>query len=1005
MRIKIIFLFVILNIIYVNTSKENNDQIQVFLIPHSHSDVGWKQTYNSYYELNVTRVLDNIVATLSKDPTKKFNWAEMVYFERWYSEQTTNIKETVKGLVQDKQLYFVGGGWAQNDEATTDYQAVINQMTLGHQFLLNEFQVKPEIGWQIDPFGPSTLTATLFSLMGFKYHVINRIDERIKYVFNAEQMDIKDSGIMEIEREFEFMWYPSPNNKNLSIFTHVLDHHYSSPFLSIENYLAPMLSYTTGFDFEGPSSQNPPITKDNIKERANLFFQIVQERSALFRHKNLLLPFGGDFRFQNSALEFDNMDRLIEYFNSNPHFGINIKYATLDEYFEAVFNSTAMDQTSNDEPISFPKFSSDDYFVYTQCEYQNYLSSFGTCANYWSGFYSSYAELKQVVRKSDSLLRAAEMLYSLSSSKLANSPFSFDFEDAFGAISRHRNISGILTHHDAVTGTSILAVRKNYMEMLEEVQHQTMLKVMPGAVGFLLANQTIYLDYSCNNTIIDNNPNEGDIYAISFTNSLSWDRYEFVEIEIPESIIVAIYDYDLNPVPSQTVQRMDKNGNWYIYTQIKTPALGISTYFFIITDSSGQIFNKELLYLIEEKIVQKPIISQVIYSNEIAQDSEPITIGNTLFNLNFKFNNYNLLSLNSFDDLQRNELSIPITQNYIEYSSYSDSSYTFRPNGPPVNLKPVNPKYYITNGTLVKIVTIIYTSNCSQSYIVYNSNNTLGQFINEEQYFEIDNIVAAGWNKEVASKFSTNINNNNIFYTSNGLEMMQRQYKVVFGDDEPWSVIAANFFPSINTAQILDQVQTPLPKQLSVLTRQTMGASSQSNGDLELLFVRRSESLGSTLHENMNDISNPLIKVRVLFGDPSNIEQIRTPLSLLLENPLIPVYSAVSDISIDKWTQAYNTLYKPFSESLPYDLHLLTFTKQNSTDSNYFIRLLNIYEVNQGMDSQPIQISINNFFNLFNISNIEETTLSFNSIINIIDDNVSLNPLDLKSFIIQTNKQ
>lgn len=102
-------------------------------------------------------------------------------------------------------------------------------MTLGHQFLFNQFGIKPEIGWQIDPFGPSTLTPTLFKLMGFKYHVINRIDERIKYIFNATEMNIPESGIMTIEREFEFLWYPSSNNPNISIFTHVLDHHYESP--------------------------------------------------------------------------------------------------------------------------------------------------------------------------------------------------------------------------------------------------------------------------------------------------------------------------------------------------------------------------------------------------------------------------------------------------------------------------------------------------------------------------------------------------------------------------------------------------------------------------------------------------------------------------------------------------------------------------------------------------------------------------------------------------------
>ena len=39
--------------------------------------------------------------------------------------------QQVKKLVKGGQLEFINGGWCMNDEAATDYNAIIDQMTLG----------------------------------------------------------------------------------------------------------------------------------------------------------------------------------------------------------------------------------------------------------------------------------------------------------------------------------------------------------------------------------------------------------------------------------------------------------------------------------------------------------------------------------------------------------------------------------------------------------------------------------------------------------------------------------------------------------------------------------------------------------------------------------------------------------------------------------------------------------------------------------------------------------
>lgn len=82
-------------------------------------DVGWLKTVDQYYygsntgqqKASVQYILDTVVEELIKDPARRFVYAEIAYFWRWWNEQTVSMKDIVRNLVSEGRLEFVIGAW------------------------------------------------------------------------------------------------------------------------------------------------------------------------------------------------------------------------------------------------------------------------------------------------------------------------------------------------------------------------------------------------------------------------------------------------------------------------------------------------------------------------------------------------------------------------------------------------------------------------------------------------------------------------------------------------------------------------------------------------------------------------------------------------------------------------------------------------------------------------------------------------------------------------------
>lgn len=79
----------------------------------------------------------------------------------------------MRELVQNGQFGIMGGGWVMHDEALPDYRDMLVQIEVGQRWLRDTFNIKPRVGWQIDPFGHSSVTPFVFSELGYEAIVLS----------------------------------------------------------------------------------------------------------------------------------------------------------------------------------------------------------------------------------------------------------------------------------------------------------------------------------------------------------------------------------------------------------------------------------------------------------------------------------------------------------------------------------------------------------------------------------------------------------------------------------------------------------------------------------------------------------------------------------------------------------------------------------------------------------------------------------------------------------------
>ncbi|OMO99297.1 hypothetical protein COLO4_13373 [Corchorus olitorius] len=797
---------------YNTTQRIIPGKINVHLVPHSHDDVGWLKTVDQYYfggnnsirGACVQNVLDSVISALLEDKNRRFIYVEMAFFQRWWRQQSNAKKIKVKELVDSGQLEFINGAMSMHDEATPHYIDLIDQTTLGHKFIKDEFGQIPRVGWQIDPFGHSAVQAYLLGAeLGFDSLFFARID----YQDRAKRLK---------DKTLEVVWQGSKSlGSSSQIFTGIFPRHYDPP---------------DGFTFE-INDVSPPIQDDvllfdyNVQERVNAFVAAALAQANVTRTNHIMWCMGTDFRYQYANSWFRQMDKFIHYVNQDGR--INALYSSPSIYTDAKY-------AANEQwPLK-----TDDFFPYAD-----------KVNTYWTGYFTSRPAFKGYVRVLSAYYVAARQL-EFFKGKSSSGPNTDALADALA----------IAQHHDAVSGTQRQHVAADYALRLS-IGYLEAEKLVASSLAFLAESKSatgkgngVTSFQQCPLLNISFCPpseaslSNGKSLVVVVYNSLGWKREETVRIPVSTASII-VKDSEGREIESQLLPLSNSTSKirslyvkaylgktpretvkYWLAFSVSVPPLGFSTY---IVETAKQTGPSSAI--------------STVHTYE-GTKNDAIEVGQGSLKLLYSADEGKLTRyVNS-----RNMVTAFPEQSYGYYTGSDGSdkdpqasgAYIFRPNRTITVKSESQTQLTVVRGPLLDEVHQQLNSWISQVTRVYKEKE------HAEVEFTIGPIpVDDGIGKEIFTQITTTMKTNKTFYTdSNGRDFIKRirDFRTDW-DLEVSQPIAGNYYP-VNLGIYLQDNST----ELSVLVDRSVGGSSLVDGQIELMLHRR------CLHDDLKGVGEVL---------------------------------------------------------------------------------------------------------------------------------------------------
>ncbi|XP_060071586.1 alpha-mannosidase 2x-like [Ylistrum balloti] len=873
-------------------------RIIAIIVPHSHTDPGWRLTVQHYYDEKVKNILDLAVSKLTIRSDMTFIWSEVIFLHMWWKDSDSVKRSMLKTLVHDGRFEIVAGGWVMPDHAVTHYVSLLVQIQIAHEWLSKEFQVLPTVAWSLDSFGHSPTLSYLWSQTGYNFTVAQRVSQKYKRVLASRQ-------------QLEFTWRQLwDKTGKTDIFCHVPPY----KLYNIEYACGPDPSVCSLLDFKTKPVDFSHVMRKNGKDSVinHLINPIVQElrqKATNFNHDVVLLPLGDHFRY-DTELEWDqtyaNLDIFMTYVNNNPKFNMMMKYGTITDYLTEVqkqFNTSS-------SPIYHG-----DFLPYSD-----------NSIDYWTGFYSSRPEQKRAIRELQETFQAASVWDSLS--LFSDSLQSRDLDHVAQTLS-------LLQHHDAITGTSRSAVVGDYRSRTRN-DRDFARKVISSSIQRILNSKSDkessengfwkFYDFSWVRPQLLTFSSR-NVWYVVFANSLPQPRHEIISLVIDISDVIVTNNFGTR-VPVQVNPFKDKDHALSLHVYIlQIPvfieSMSVAIYTLIRPAHNSSQTPRTNIAIKNNHFNAMPL--NMFNLTEVKQD---LRLSNSYVAAVFSPQNGSLI----YVYLKESDTKISVSSELLVYnSSKRGGAYIFAPLGGARNMFSSSPSIFTTSGELSQQIEITH-GEVTLTYTLYNTEGVNAKVIHVTCRVNVN--VPEMNDLELIVRFVTDIDSRGVFYTdNNGFQHTRRKYH----KDIP---IAGNYYPMTTYAAIQDS-----SARFTVHATHAHGVTSLHNGELEIMLDRHptnddGRGLGQGIKYSNSHVDVFMLQFETCDKESKNVRHSEEIFLHTLDSILAGDCLQCPVTMIQSNSQYELKTFKFLSEKLPIDISIVTMKKITIASNQFNLRLV-----------------------------------------------------------------